>query len=222
MKCYELADHFSENRERLLDVEWLTSFLEPHCHLLPEGIIGSNLRLLQRPREFAEFLIFMASKSIGSYLEIGLSSGGSFYMADSYLRVVNPDFRRSVGYDKSRGALRDWNSYLIRFPKTIFRQGDSAFINLGSESYDLAFIDACHAESAVLRDFEKVRHNCNYIAFHDIVFKNATVDRAWQKVKKQFNNYWEFIDRTSMMPFGIGVVLLKGSDIPQNFRTAPE
>jgi hypothetical protein len=208
MKCYEIYDYFKANQRHLKDADWLTEFLRPHCHFILQGLSGSNLRLLQCPWEFAEFLIFMGAKKVSRYLEIGVSSGGSFFMADSYLRAVNPDFKFSVGCDKSN-AVRDLNLYRARFPQTVFRQTSSALLNLGQLKFDLAFIDACHAEEWVLHDFKKVHAHCRLVAFHDIVLPKATVRRAWQKIKEHEGRHWEFIDHSLEQTLGIGVVTVK-------------
>jgi predicted O-methyltransferase YrrM len=84
-------------------------------------------------------------------------------------------------------------------------------MKLGRERYDLAFIDACHAEKWVLHDFEKVKKHCRWVAFHDIVLPGATVDRAWRKIKARHDRQWEFIDRTLGQTLGIGVIELKKS-----------
>lgn len=205
MKYFELYDHFKKNQSRLGDVAWLAAFLEPHCHFVFKGKPNSNLRLLQNPREFAEFLLFMAARRVNTYLEIGVSNGGSFFMADSYLRAVNPDFQYSLGCDQSP-APYDFIEYRWRFPKTDYRRARTDEIKLGRERYDLAFIDACHAEKWALHDFQKVKNHCRWVAFHDIVLPRATVSRAWQKIKAGHPQNWEFIDRTLDKTLGIGVV----------------
>jgi hypothetical protein len=204
----ELYDLFVENKDSLLDVEWLTDTLTPHCKYRFLGWRGTWLRIIQHPYEFARFLIFMAQNGVRSYIEIGTSTGGSFMAVDSYLRAAVPDFQRSIGYDRSY-RLRDFDIYQRRFPTCTFQQRNSRRIRLGSEKFDAAFIDATHLEHAVLRDFGKVRNNCRFVGLHDIVLrKPSTVDMAWELIKRIHPKHWEFIENgiPEDCRCGIGVV----------------
>ncbi|MBI3881184.1 MAG: class I SAM-dependent methyltransferase [Verrucomicrobia bacterium] len=205
--CYEVYDHLLANAARLHDAKWLAEFLQPHCRYRRLGWRGSRLRIVQHPAEFAPFLIFMAAQRVRSYLEIGTSTGGSFFFADSYLRATVPDFERSVGCDRT-SKLRDWDEYRARFERIEFRHVGSQDLSLAGETYDLAFIDARHLERWVLHDYEKVKPHCRFVAFHDIVLTNASVDKAWQRIKSRHARHWEFIE-TAIPPecrCGIGVV----------------
>jgi predicted O-methyltransferase YrrM len=208
MRCYEVYDHLVAHRPRLLDAGWLTEFLRPHCRLKVLGCRGSRLRIVQCPSEFARFLAFMGEQQISSYLEIGTSTGGSWFLVDSYLRAVNPNYQRSVGYDRT-SKLRDWEGYRQRFQAVEFRRQHSKEIDLKEESFDLAFVDAKHEERWVRHDFEKVKAHCRLVAFHDIVLPGATVDKAWQQIRDEGMRYWEFIDESLPRTCGIGVVVLK-------------
>jgi len=100
MKNFELYDHFVSNRDYLLDENWLVSFLTPHCSTKILGLSDSILQIRQNPKEFAQYLIFMGSQQIESYLEIGLLLGGSWFTVDSYMRAINRHYCRTIGYDK--------------------------------------------------------------------------------------------------------------------------
>lgn len=201
-----MYDRFVENRGRLADPQWLAEFLRPHCKLRRLGWRGTRLRIVQDPVEFAQFLILMASRGVRSYLEIGTSSGGSFYTADSYLRAAVPGYDRSVGYDRI-DKVRDWEKYKLKFPSVEFRNVNSGRMNLRAEKFDAAFIDARHVERWVLQDFEKVRRNCPLVGFHDIVLTGSTVGDAWLKIKQR-RRAWEFVNMATPAEgrCGIGVV----------------
>lgn len=167
---------------------------------------GSWLRIIQLPKEFAEFLVWMSENEINTYMEVGVSTGGSWFFVDSYLRAVNPNYRGSVGYDTA-SKLRDSEAYFRRFPSAKFRHRGSTQIHLRGQ-FDLAFIDATHEENWVWHDFNKVKDNCRFVAFHDIVLRNASVDKFWNAAKKRYQ-HWEFIDRSLPETAGIGVLKVK-------------
>ncbi|MBI5773970.1 MAG: class I SAM-dependent methyltransferase [Verrucomicrobia bacterium] len=210
LRCHEVYDCFMASQDKLLDVEWLTYFLMPHCRYPRLNWHGTRLRIVQYPAEFARFLVFLARNHVRSYVEIGVSTGGSLFMVDSYLRAAVPNYERTVGYDRT-SKLRDWEAYRQRFGSIEFRPQNSKDINLAGESFDAAFIDANHSEPWVLQDFEKVRAHCRLAGFHDIVLAGASVDKAWQQIKSQHQRHWEFIE-TRLPPecrCGIGVVAVR-------------
>jgi hypothetical protein len=207
MKCYQLYDRFIANRDRLLDKVWLANFLDPHCFSKTIGKTGSAMHIRQNPIEFAEFLVFMGNLKASSYLEIGILRGGSWFAADSYLRAINQHYSKTVGYDRSNHLI-DWHPYQERFQSIEFRHQDSASINLESEQFDIAFIDANHTEENVSRDFEKIKFNCRFVALHDIVLPTASVGKAWSKIKNSHQKWWELIDRAIPHTCGIGIVQL--------------
>lgn len=203
----ELYDLFAANRERLMDRQWLEDALRPHCLIKRMGWRGSRLRIIQFPSEFAQWLILLAQNKVRSYVEIGTSTGGSFFTVDSYLRSAVDGYERSVGYDRT-SKLRDWEAYHARFPTCTFRHENSDKIQLGDERFDAAFIDAFHKEAWVMADYEKVRHHCRIVGFHDIVLVGASVDRAWERIKRGRVHH-EFIDQFAPVEArcGIGCVL---------------
>lgn len=149
----------------------------------------------------------MADNNINSYVEVGTSTGGSWFTTDSYLRAVNPSFGKSVGYDRT-SKLWGWEQYKARFPQCEFRHQGSRTMDLGDEQYDMGFIDATHAERWVWHDFRKLRPHCRFVAFHDIVLANATVDKFWMAVRDKYPS-WEFIDRSIPTTCGIGVLKIR-------------
>jgi predicted O-methyltransferase YrrM len=209
----ELHDHFTANRDRLKDHDWLAETLRPHCKIKRLGMRGSRLRIIQDPPEFAMWLILLSDNNVKSYLELGTSTGGSFFAVDSYLRAMFKDYRWSTGYDV-RSKLRDWPQYQERFQKLEFRHQGSDKMDLGSEQYDACFIDARHEEKWVLQDFEKVKDHCRIVGFHDIALLNPATGRrhvepAWLTIKEGRKSF-EFINHKTpeAARCGIGVVIL--------------
>lgn len=210
----ELADHFAANGVHLSDAEWLSQTLKPHCKIkrmqkLDRSWRGSRLRILQFPFEFAHWLTLLSSENVRSYLEVGTSTGGSFFTTDSYLRASVSGFSRSIGYDR-KAKLRDFQIYQQRFPSCEFRHQGSGDMNLGTDQLDAVFIDARHVEKWVLHDFDKVKNNCRIVGFHDIALIGSTVGLAWNQIKKD-HKYFEFIDLSAPVEArcGIGVVMLR-------------
>lgn len=202
----ELYDHFSANRDKLLDEQWLADTLKPLVRIKRLQWRGS-LRIIQIPSEFARFLIYLAERNVRSYLEIGTSTGGSFFAVDAYLRCAVSGYQRSVGYDRTN-KIHNLARYRELFPTVEFRHQSSKAMNLGSEQFDCAFIDARHIEAWVLQDFEKVRHNARIVGFHDIT--RGTVPLAWAKIKRHGQSE-EIIDESIPVEAscGIGVVELR-------------
>lgn len=204
-------EYLRANQDKLLDREWLSAFLRPHCKCnkyLGAGWRGSRLRIIQYPWEFSGFLILMAMNNCRSYLEIGTSTGGSFLMADSYLRAAVPDYTRAVGYDR-KSKLRDFDEYKAAFPKTEFRCQGSGEMNVSNEQFDAVFIDARHVERWVLHDYRKAL-DCKpkLIAFHDIRLRDSSVRPAFDQIKTLHKMTWEIIDTNIPQDkqWGIGVV----------------
>jgi cephalosporin hydroxylase len=206
-KLHHVYDEFLKNKDKLQDEEYLYKFLFPHTVFKHIGKRGSRLRILQLPREFAQLLIFMSTRKIDRYLEIGTAVGGSWLTIDSYLRVINPTYQGSVGID-IKFRIRSWTEHIARFKNIEFRCGNSRDINLGQETFDLCYIDADHTEESVRNDFEKVKNNCRYVAFHDIVLQDSTVNAYWEEIKHQYE-YVEFIDRSLPQTCGVGILKIK-------------
>lgn len=192
MTWIEIHDQFAANQDKLRDPKWLAAFLRPHCRIKRLGW-RSRLRVIQIPNEFSQWLILLASRNVRSYLEIGTSTGGSFFMTDAYLRAAVPGYLTSVGYDRFN-KLTGLDEYKTRFHETYFRNVGSGDMQLGEESFDAAFVDARHVERWVLHDFEKVRRNAKIVGFHDIVLQGSTVGLAFDKIRKTHRKSWSFVD----------------------------
>lgn len=202
-------DALMGNQDKLRDPVWLEQFLFQHCKVKTYRRRGSRLRIIQYPWEFARFLVLLAEQNVKSYLEVGTSTGGSFLMVDSYLRAAVPGYERSVGYDH-RDRIRDFQDYKARFPTCEFRHQSSATMDVSSERFDAAFIDARHVERWVLQDYEKVTQaKPRVVAFHDIRLNGATVAPAWDKIRINHPVSIDLIDPSVPQPiqWGIGVAI---------------
>jgi SAM-dependent methyltransferase len=204
----DLLDFFRANKDKLHSPFWLARAIAPQCRNLRRGWAGGSLHMGQDPGEFAQWLIFLSRQNCKSYLEIGCWAGASLFMVDSFLRATVPGFTRSVGVDITTKRLRKWDDYKARYPETEFRICNSENLDLGSERFDAAFIDADHSEAAVLRDYERVRNNTEIIGFHDILLPVSTVGPAWEKIKagKRSIEFVTCTERERWMK-GIGVLI---------------
>lgn len=210
-----LVDFFRENKDKWIATGWLARQITPFCVCeklgrFPDG----RIRLLQHPEEFAQFLIYAARSGVKSYAEIGVHSGGSFYLMDSYLRAHVPDYRGGVAVDISDQNLRDWNDYATLHGTVEFRKANSATLNLDKEFFDLAFIDGWHAERGVRSDVSIIRGHCRIVAFHDIFSKKDAVGKVWREllVENPTSPYREFIRLTPRLRemMGLGVLEWNG------------
>lgn len=207
MKQYEWYEHFKANPAMLDDAKQMEDFVRPHCYIARMGWRSERPRIIQFPYELVKWMMLLRQEEVKTYIEIGTSTGGTFFMVDSYLRATVPGYSHAIGYDV-RDKLRNWHIYKPLFPKTEFHHMDSKDIDLGRKRYDAAFIDARHLERYVMRDYEKVKDNCGLVGFHDIVLQGATADKAWARIKDNHPRVWEFIDTSAPAHArcGIGVV----------------
>lgn len=209
-KPTELYDIFRNHADTLGHPAWIARAILPFCvcEKLGRPLEGKRVRMLQHPEEFAQFMVYAARKNVRSYLEIGVHSGGSFYIMDSYLRATVPNYRGGVAIDATDKNLIDWSEYKERFPSSEFRKTDSQKLALPeSEFYDLSFIDGSHVERAVRKDFESVRDHCRIVAFHDICSKKPGVRNVWTAIRDQYLESLEYFILTRRLREmrGIGV-----------------
>jgi len=178
------------------------------------GISRANIRTVQHPDELARFLQFLHKHAvhIHTYLEIGISSGGTFFIVDSYLRAcqrhegsIHPLFSHGVDI-KSKARWPE--QYLEKYDGRVeFTFRSSGRFEVGID-YDLIFIDANHTYKGVKSDYEKFYTKCKkYIAFHDIVFggEGCGVPQLWNEVKNNFGSHVEIIAPECPLGIGIGI-----------------
>jgi hypothetical protein len=152
----------------------------------------------QSPRELAEFCEWLNDKNIDRYLEVGISSGGTFKFVAEWLNV-----NIACGMD-------------IKLPRVAPIPCFLCICDCRSEiahnfvksfgMFDLIFIDASHDYEGVKKDFEIYGGLGKIIAFHDICGLRDCEGskKVWEEVK-QSRKVIEFID--AGLPVGIGVIL---------------
>lgn len=162
----------------------------------PEAILRRELglRIWQLPCQLAAYLAFLAGPAgpIRSYVELGARWGGTFYVVDSFLRALRPDFGRSVALDLDVRPP-GWDDYHARFPSATFVSADSRDWDPAGR-FDLAFIDADHAYENVMADYRRARTYSRWLGFHDIVSDVCPdVPRAWAEVARAHPRHYEFV-----------------------------
>ncbi len=208
MKKHEALEELQRlGVENSLRKEWLSNFLYPHCKIKRIGKRATDCKMVQIPNEFADFLLFMVKEQVKSYLEIGVSSGGSWFFAHQFLTLHVPGFSHSEGVDM-RSSVQDSADFFGKFKNATFTSMMSKNFRLNGRRFDMAFIDARHNEKNVLRDYSLVVGGCRFVAFHDIVLQGASVDVAWKQIKSKHKEHWEFIDYSipEHARCGIGIV----------------
>ena len=131
-----------------------------------------DMRIWQQPNQLAAFLSWIHSKrlEINNYTEIGIAYGGTFYIIDSYLRAINPNFTYSTGVDCIPKPHDSYN-YLTKFTETKIIQSKSLNY-IPDKPIDLCLIDTIHTYEQVKKEYELFKNYCKYIAFHDVASQN--------------------------------------------------
>lgn len=180
---------------------------EPFKTAFPDCWGGSCMG--QYPDEIARLLQFLYNKNITSFLEIGVNRGGTLFTIDSFLRARNPNLI-SVGVDKGDKVVRkhNFNEY-----KDLHK--NITFINQNSREFkpdrffDFIFLDGDHSYDGVKFDYENLKDNCKYMAFHDIG-DIGKVERFWNEIKTQYKYHELFCqdERFNIIEkkLGIGII----------------
>ena len=220
LKNIELKDVFSSmTSSQLKDSRFLAKFifekvgisLNPNSIKMNTDDISSlgcwgGLMCKQYPDEIAQLLVFLYQHKdeINSFCEIGSERGGTFFLIDSFLRVINKNMKESVTIDISSKILNSgFEEYKNQNPLV-------SFLNISSrdfkpeQRYDFCFIDGSHKYEDCKDDFEKMKQYSSIIAFHDINFYKKLRD-LWDSLERhkiEFSNR----DPLFLTPVGIGVI----------------
>lgn len=174
--------------------------------------------------EILALIDFLNEKSPSSFLEIGLSSGGTHFL----IRYLCPTIKKSIGID-----IDTQNTHIVdaltSTPSHYYingRSDDQKTINtvsslLTSNSLDVLFIDGDHSYEGVKSDFEQYRHfvkDGGIIVFHDIVLDHnqrwgkitdkysGGVPKFFEEVAAQYISH-KFINEPNQDGFGIGLII---------------
>lgn len=150
------------------------------------ALCGQGLRVWQYPIQFGPYLTRLAGLGVRSYLELGVRHGGTFVATVEYLRRFQP-LERAVGIDIM--PCPSLMAYRARNPCVEFHQLNTqspafaAFLAAGAD-FDLALIDANHAEHECRREYELVRERASIVVLHDIVNMDFPgVAAVWREIQ---------------------------------------
>lgn len=185
------------------------------------GQTGKGLRIWQYPNQFSQYLVFVSSFKIETYLEVGVAYGGTFVFTLEYLDRLNPGLQACCIDVRNPSLLLEAYSRLKEFTYISAKSADLAeFIDCDTR-FDLAFIDGDHSRQGVINDFLMLKDRASIIGFHDIVnFKTPGAIEAWAEIKRDFADlfeFHEFVDQYADVGgrdhnrsmFGIGVAVSK-------------
>lgn len=168
---------------------------------------------IQKGKELAELVIFLADRHLGNVLEIGTARGGTFWLwcqlAAAKANIISVDLPGGDfggGYTTLDTALyrtyaKDQQSlHFIMKNSQEFSTYANAVSILGGDKLDMLFIDGDHTYDGVVSDFKMYAplvSEKGLIVFHDIVRHTkgtrCAVDALWTKIKTKFA-IKEFID----------------------------
>jgi hypothetical protein len=171
--------------------------------------------LWQIPRQLAKLAVFLSSRKIESFLEIGTYTGHTFAFLMAYLVRFNPTlFGITMDLYKHNPV-----EHLLRGRfKAQFTIGRNQ--HFATRRFDFCFIDGDHSFDAVSADFNIVGRNSKICAFHDIndaivegwPGNDGGVPRFWQQLKTNHTD-WDFCEFTCHSRgdrvMGIGVAVSK-------------
>lgn len=182
----------------------------------------SGLPAVQVNKELEDFLKFLHTLEIKSYLEIGCARGDTFYEVVSQLPIGSKAV--AVDYPEQLWGLNSSAEMLAKVSKSLNEAGYITTVILGNSTdkaiiqeaskfapFDLVFIDGDHTYEGVKADWDNYAKWGKMIAFHDIVDSQLPnlkgeiieVPRFWNELKQKYRHI-EFVEKGSTM--GIGVI----------------
>jgi cephalosporin hydroxylase len=230
--CISIQDAISAIRSAPLDAlrsaAWLEHEFLPSLglheagtwpmHLVP--FQGKGVRSWQWPNQFGRYLANLSGRKIDSYLELGISHGGTFIITSEYLRRFNP-MVSAFGIDlEIMPAVRAYQEIAedVTISETSTQSTQTSRI-ISGRRWGLAFIDADHSERGCWADYQAVRDFTRLVAFHDIsndVFLG--VGAVWQRLMNAFprmrthefiEQYQDVMRRHNRIDYGIGLLELE-------------
>jgi hypothetical protein len=178
--------------------------MSEHYGLENQRMLETN-GMLQEPHQLRDALLFLGTKKIESYFEVGTFFGDATLIIFSYLKNKNPTLT-GISID-----VTDRGEAILEYAKSI----DLEIKIATSDSYkehtsDLCFIDGDHTYDWVKRDWENVGQYSKYCMFHDIQ-DEWLVERDgdgpvkfWNEIKNP--DYMEFLYHPEGKKyFGLGI-----------------
>lgn len=176
--------------------------------------------------ELQEFLAFLKSKELSSYLEVGCKFGGVVWPVARQMpkgsRIVAVDLPNGPwGRSESQLSLEACVAHLKRdgYDAHLFI-GDSTDNSIVQKvrdlgPFDAVFIDANHTEPYVRKDFANYGTRARIVCMHDIGWDNPTppgrmaieVPKVWREFKETFKEKAKFSEiRRDHRHNGIGIL----------------
>jgi hypothetical protein len=175
-----------------------------------EHLNGSMQGVIQLPREFATYLLFLGNERPASYLEIGTFTGATACIASAYLQRFRSDFR-GVTVDIYPGFVF-WEEARPLVPWLQYEVGKTSFA-FQDQTFDTVFIDGDHSFEWAWADYRNVGRKARICALHDV--NNAPyrdlpmggVPAVWELIKRSEPNasYTEIFEHPTEDLLGIGI-----------------
>jgi hypothetical protein len=167
---------------------------------------------LQHRQELDDFVKFLQTENVKSYLEIGCKYGGTLWAIGNRLpkgsRIVAVDLPAGQNIPGSRINVRPSLEECVKHLKLIQYDvhlciGDSTSSRIVNEvkalgPFDACLIDANHTLPYVTKDWENYGPMARIVCFHDIGFSrppghvqlglNIDVPILWKQIKDQFRH----------------------------------
>jgi len=177
------AGLFPHHEDKLLE---FPQSLHPFC--------GRGIGIWQYPRQFSEYVDFLLTLNISSYMEVGVAAGGTFRFLTEFLsRYGNLNLSKAVDIaapgQTHRGGENIFTKSFVNWLDAskvaeFVNVSDPGYKNLDFEKFDLIMIDGDHSYEGVLADFIKLQDCSKRYVFHDIVNSHTPgVTRFWEELK---------------------------------------
>lgn len=209
----------SASDKEVMDIDWMQRtvggygiypFRAEDDYSGTNRIVGSRVGMMQRPKEFSEFCVYLSGMEVNTAIEVGVFHGKSSYFMCALLARKNPLLvYNMVDIFDSLDNFNEFHELLPQLKKRIPSTSDDYV----GQQYDFVFIDGDHSYDASIRDFKNLGQHANKLAaFHDIYAHeydnlNGGTVRMWKEVMEttQINKHRVFSEYPDEW-MGIGVV----------------
>jgi len=165
-------------------------------------------------QDFSEMFLFaniIANVPLGVVAEIGLRSGGMFYLlswlSENTANLISIDDKQEVNPEARRTQL---DQCIVGIKGDSHKQEtiEKLITSLGGRMLDLLFIDGDHEYEGVKADYNNYSNlvaKGGLIVFHDIYNEKCDVPKFWNEVK-QGKIIVEIYNPHSSNHMGIGII----------------